>query len=250
MTCQECRQQLVLAEDGGLVSVPAREHLEQCAACQEFVRDGEQLRAQMRQLAESEHAPQELHEQVQAMLDGRATIQHRRRRLWAGVAAAIILLAMAGYGLKWYHAERSLTPNRLAREFIVDHLNYLPGREEIVSDSARDVQQWFQGRVDFPVRVPQLPAAALKDARVCNIAGRKAALLHYRRKPDDTLVSLFVTTEPESFERSRKSMEASVSYQGLNSTLWCHRGLVYSLVASLDDASLKQIAESVRQQEL
>ena len=250
MTCQECRQQLVLAEDGGPVSVPAREHLEQCVACQEFVRDGEQLRAQMRVLAESERAPEELHEQVQTMLDGRATIQHWRRRLWAGVAAAIILLAMTGYGLKWYHAERSLTPNRLAREFIVDHLNYLPGREEIVSDSARDVQQWFQGRVDFPVRVPQLPTAALEDARVCNIAGRKAALLHYRRKPDDTLVSLFVTAEPESFERSRKSMEASISYQGLNSTLWCHQGLVYSLVASLDEASLKQIAESVRQQEL
>src|SRR6516225_7767392 len=156
----------------------AHEHLDQCSACQEFVRDGERLRAQMRILAESEHAPQELHKQVQAMLDGRATIQHRRRRLWTGVAAAIILLAMTGYGLKWYHTERSLTPNRLAREFIVDHLNYLPGREEIVSDSARDVQQWFQGRVDFPVRVPQLPAAALEDARVCNIAGRKAALLH------------------------------------------------------------------------
>jgi anti-sigma factor RsiW len=250
MTCHECRQQLVLAEDGGPVSVPAREHLEQCAACREFVRDGEQLRAQMRILAEGEHAPEELHEQVQAVLDGRSTIQHWRRRSWARVAAAIILLAMTGYGLKWYYAERALTPKGLARNFIVDHLNYLPGTEEIVSDSARDVQQWFQGRVDFPVRVPQLPAAALKDARVCNIAGRKAALLHYRRKPDDTLVSLFVTAEPESFERSGKSMEASVSYQGLNSTLWCHRGLVYSLVASLDDASLKQISESVRQQEL
>ena len=123
MTCHECRQQLVLAEDGGPVSVPAREHLEQCAACREFVRDGEQLRAQMRLLAESEHAPEELHEQVEAMLDGHATIQHWRHRLWAGVAAAIILLAMTGYGLKWYHAERSLTANRLAREFIVDHLN-------------------------------------------------------------------------------------------------------------------------------
>jgi hypothetical protein len=103
----------------------------------------------MRTLAESEHAPEELHQQVQALLDGRATIQHRRRRLWAGVAAAIILLAMAGYGLKWYHAERWLTPNRLAREFIVDHLNYLPGREQIVSDSAQDVQQWFRGAWTF-----------------------------------------------------------------------------------------------------
>jgi hypothetical protein len=36
----------------------------------------------------------------------------------------------------------------------------------------------------------------------------------------------------------------------LNSTLWCHRGLVYSVVAALDDSSIQQIAQSVRQQGL
>jgi anti-sigma factor RsiW len=248
MTCNEWRQQFVLAEDNGSVPVPAREHLEQCTACQEFVQDGEKLRAQLRVLAQTEHAPQGLHEQVQALLGGRRPVKGRRR-LWAGVAAAAVLLAITGYGLKRYYTERVLTPNGLARAFILDHLNYLPGREEIVSDSARDVEQWFQGKVDFPVRVPQVPTATLKDARVCDIAGRKAALLHYRR-PDDTLVSLFVTAEPEDFERARKSMETSISYQGLNSTLWCHRGLVYSLVAALDDSSLRQIEQSVRQQGL
>jgi anti-sigma factor RsiW len=249
MTCNECRQHFVLAQDNGPVPAPAREHREQCTACQEFIRDGEKLRAQLRGLAQTERAPQELHEQVQALLGGRRPVKGRRR-LWAGLAAAVALLAMTGYGLKRYYTERSLTPNRLARAFILDHLNYLPGREEIVSDSARDVEQWFQGKVDFPVRVPQVPTATLKDARVCDIAGRKAALLHYRRKPDDTLVSVFVTAEPEDFERARKSMETSISYQGLNSTLWCHRGLVYSVVAALDDSSLEQIAQAVRQQGL
>lgn len=146
------------------------------------------------------------------------------------------------------YAQRSLTPDRLAREFISDHLNYLPGKEEIVSNSARDVEQWFQGRVDFPVRVPQLPSAGLEDARVCQIAGRKAALLHYRHKSDDTQISLFVTVEPQNFERAGKTMDISSSYQGLNSTLWCHRGLVFSLVAAVDEASLKQMADSVRKQ--
>lgn len=250
MTCDECRQQVVLAEDSGPVPGLAREHLERCGACQEFVRDGERLRKHVRMLAETEHAPRELHEQVQAVLDRRTSSQDSRRRLWAEVAAAIVLLALTSYGLKWYYTERALTPDRLGREFIFDHLNYLPGKEEIASNSARDVEKWFQGRVDFPVRVPQLPVAALEDARVCQIAGRKAALLHYRRKPDDTLVSLFVTAEPQNFERAGKSMEISISYQGLNSALWCHRGLVYSVVAPLDDASLQKIAESVRQQGL
>jgi anti-sigma factor RsiW len=249
MTCDECRQQLVLAEETEAVPAPAREHLDRCSACQAFVRDGERLRTSMRMLAESQRAPRELHEQVETLLGGGTPVKDRRR-LWVGVAAALVLLSLAAYGLKRYSSERSLTPNRMARDFILDHLNYLPGREEIVSNSAQDVEQWFQGKVDFPVRVPRLPAAALKDARVCDIAGRKAALLHYRRKPDDTLVSLFVTAEPEDFERSRKSLETSISYQGLNSTLWCHRGLLYSLVAALDETSLQQIAQSVRQQGL
>lgn len=248
MTCDECRQHLVLAEDEGPVPAPAREHLERCVACQEYAQDGERLRKEIRMLAETERAPRELREQVQSMFDERTSIKERRPRLWAGVAAAIVLLALTSYGLKWYYTERPLKPDRLAREFISDHLNYLPGKEEIVSNSARDVAQWFQGRVDFPVRVPQLPDADLEGARVCQITGRKAALLHYRRKPDDTLISLFVAVEPQNFVLAGKSVETSSSYQGLNSTLWCHRGLVFSLVAAADDASLKQMVNAVRQQ--
>ncbi len=248
MTCDECRQQLVLTQDEGSVPAPAREHLERCLACQEFSQDGERLRKEVRLLAKTEQAPRELREQVQDMFYERTSTKQKRPRLWAGVAAAVVLLALTGYGLKWYYTERSLTPDRLAREFISDHLNYLPGKEEIVSNSSRDVEQWFQGRVDFPVRIPQLPSAGLEDARVCQIAGRKAALLHYRHKSDDTLISLFVTVEPQNFERAGKSMQISSSYQGLSSTLWCHRGLVFSLVAAVDDASLNQMANSIRQQ--
>lgn len=248
MTCDECRQQLVLTQDEGSVPAPARQHLERCLACQEFVEDGERLRKEVRLLAETEQAPRELREQVEDMFYGRTSMKQKRPRFWAVVAAGIVLLALTGYGLKWYYAQRSLTPDRLAREFISDHMNYLRGKEEIVSTSPRDVEQWFQGRVDFPVRVPELPATTLADARVCQIAGRRAALLHYRHKPDDALISLFVTVEPQNFGRAGKSMQVSSSYQGLSSTLWCHRGLVFSLVAAVDETSLNQMADSVRNQ--
>lgn len=258
MTCDECRQQLVLAEGEQTVPAAAREHLAGCVSCQEFAREGARLREQVRDLAETEHAPQALQEQVRGMVRrpaaGRALYRMvqgraRARWLWTGVAAAVVLLTLAGYGLKWYHSERFLSPSRLAQEFISDHLHYLPGKEEIVSESARDVEKWFQGRVDFPVRVPQVPVAALEDARVCNIAGRKAALLHYRRRLDDTLISVFVAEAPRTFAPQSNAVDLSASYRGLNATLWSQRGLVYSVVAALDDASLRQIAESVRQQQ-
>jgi anti-sigma factor RsiW len=111
------------------------------------------------------------------------------------------------------------------------------------------VAGWFQGRVEFPVQVPEVPGASLQDARICDISGRKAALLHYRRNRDDVLISVFVAAEPKAFEREKKPVILATSTQGFNSTLWCHRGLVYDVVAALDDSSLQRIAESVQKQQ-
>ncbi len=102
--------------------------------------------------------------------------------------------------------------------------------------------------MDFPVHVPEIPTAAVEDARVCNIAGRKAALVHYRSKPGERLISLFVAEEPKSFEKEKHPVMVVKSIQGYNASLWCKRGLVYTVVASIDEASLKQIEASVKSQ--
>ncbi len=258
MNCHEFRQQLTLAEGSPGVSYDTREHLEGCRACQRFVRENEQLRALLRDLARTERAPESLRWRVQAILKepqagqtisaGTQWRPSSRAAFWSGIAAAVLLAAMAGYGFHRYRASRSPTPDQLAQDFILDHQHYLPGRDQIVSPSAREVESWFAGRVEFSVRVPEISLASIEDARLCDIAGRKAALVHYRRQPDRALISLFVAAEPEAFEKQKHPAVAAVSDRGLNSRLWCHRGLVYSLVAPLDDTSLQQIAESVRQQ--
>lgn len=249
MTCYECRQDSILSEGESEATEAVRRHLAECAACQEFVRENQRLRTATRRLAESEQAPPTLRGQVQRMIRVSVPAPSRPKWAWIAAAAAAALLVLGILGVRRYRSGLAVSPNLLAQEFISDHLHYLPGREQIVSSSARDVENWFQGRVDFPVRVPEIPVAGLEDARVCDIAGRKAALLHYRHKPDDTLISLFVAEEPPSFERRKNSVALSTTYKGLNATLWSQRGLVYSLVAPIDEASLKQMAESVRQQE-
>lgn len=248
MTCAEYQQAWIEAENGKEASPEIREHLTKCIVCQEFTYEQDALRAQVRNLAKTESAPGSLHARVEAMTVGPRPPHAVGRRIWRGVAAAAALMVLTVTALDWYRNSNSLSPNRLAQDFIADHLHYLPGREQIVSPSAREVETWFQGRVDFSVRVPEIPSAVLQDARVCDIAGRKAALLHYRREDDQTLVSLFVTPEPKSFEKEKRPIEVWESNQGLNSALWCHRGLVYSLVATLDTASLQQIADSIQRQ--
>lgn len=249
MTCKECQDQLILAETENEISEAARQHVAACPTCQENLREDEQLRAQIRRLALSEQAPKALRDAVEKAASVGRTARERPWLRWGKVAAVVLLAGLGGYALKWYTSERAPSPERLAQLFVSDHLHYLPGREQLISNSAQDVERWFQGRVDFPVRVPRLPVAALEDARVCTVVGRKAALVHYRRKPDDTLISLFVVEAPQSLRAPRYSQPLAISYQGCNALMWCRRGLVYSLVAPLDDSSLQQIAQSVRQQE-
>ncbi len=252
MTCDESRRQLVMIEGEANVDEAVRVHLASCSECRRFASEDERLRHLVRNLADGEHAPRHLREQVQGMLalqSKNTRVPERRFRLWAASVALAICVFAAAYGLKLHFANRAAMPDRYAQEFMRDHLHYLPGREEIVSESSRQVEQWFQGRVDFPVHVPDVPGTRLEDARVCAILSGRAALVHYRRKPDETLVSLFIAEAPKASETQQSWKTFSASYAGLNSTLWAHRGLVYSVVGSLDDASLRQIAESVQQQE-
>lgn len=248
MTCKEYQQAWIEAENGKDASAEIREHLMKCDLCQEFTYEQDTLRGHVRRLADTESAPHSLRLRVEEKIQGRRPFYVLNRRLWIGVAAAVALLALTLAGLYWYQSASALSPNQLAHDFIADHLNNLPGREEIVSPSAPEVENWFTGRVDFSVQVPKIASAVLQDARVCDIAGRKAALLHYRREADQRVVSLFVMPEPASFEAEGRPIEVWKSNQGLNSTLWCHRGLVYSLVAALDTNSLQQIAESIKRQ--
>jgi anti-sigma factor RsiW len=249
MTCKEYQQAWIKAENGKEASSEIREHFIKCGFCQEFTYEQETLRAHVKKLAHSESAPHSLRLRVEENIRGRRPpLSLLDRRLWVGVAAAMALLALTLAGLHRYRSSSALSPNQLAQDFIADHLHNLPGREEIVSPSAPEVESWFAGRVDFSVQVPKVASAVLQDARVCDIAGRKAALLHYRQETDQRVVSLFVMPEPTSFEAERRPIEVWKSNQGLNSTLWCHRGLVYSLVAALDSHSLQQIAESIKRQ--
>ena len=248
MNCEEYRKQSLIVEGQANLPEDLRLHFAECAECQTHLREQERLRIELRKLADSEQAPQALRQSVAQLLREQHVPKWLGTTRWLTIAAAILLLLGAGAGYLWYHA-RTSSPERLAQQFINDHLHYLPGREQIVSGSAQEVEGWFQGRVEFPVHVPDVPGAALQDARVCDISGRKAALLHYRRNPGDALISVFVAEEPKSFDQQMKSRTLVTSNQGLNSSLWCHRGLVYDVVAPLDDATLHNIAESVRKQE-
>lgn len=251
MNCNEFRKHQILAEEEGILPSDARLHLAGCSECQTYLREQERLRVAVRKLAASEHAPALLHESIAEMCTqgGSRVRKQQGTRRWVTIAAAIVAMVGTGAGYLWYLQARTPSPERLATEFITDHLHYLPGHEQIVSASAQEVERWLQGQVDFPVRVPELRGAALEEGRICSVAGRRAALLHYRRRPDGVLVSLFVAPAAQKLGQQETASLLKTTHLGCNAALWYHRGLAYGVVATLDDPTMQQIADSVRQQQ-
>lgn len=252
MNCQDCRTQRLLdQEEGRKLSPEAQRHVAECVPCQRLAEEEERLRVELRKLASSEHAPAQLRQTIAEITEKQGLRKqhgvYRVRRWMLTAAAATVVLGATG-GLFWNYHERVPSPDRLAQAFVADHLEYLPGRESITPDSPKQAQEWLQARIDFAVPVPKVPGTVLESARICDIKGRKAALLQYRHTDSNTLVSLFVTAEPKSYEREKMPVNVETSGHGVRSTLWCHRGLVYDVVAALDETSLRQISEAVREQ--
>jgi anti-sigma factor RsiW len=252
MTCQQFQNERLLDQEEGTLSREANLHLLVCSMCQAHQKEERRLRFELRRLANSEHAPIALRQSIAAMCQGPRTTRTNRganSRRWMAVAATILLLVGATLGIVFERHTRAPSPERLAQAFVTDHLEYLPGREQITSDSPRQAEEWLHCRIDFPVHVPKVPGTVLETACICDVSGRKAALLQYHHIYSNTLISLFVTTEPRAYEREKMPVSVETSGNGLRSKLWCHRGLVYDVVAQVDESSLKQIADAVRTQE-
>jgi anti-sigma factor RsiW len=248
MNCQEYRKQRLFDHEEGTLSHEARLHLVECGQCQALQKEEERLRAELQKLANSEHAPAALRQRISQMVESPNAGKRRDLRRWVTAAAAVVLLAGATGGLLWEHYIRTPSPERLAQAFVADYLEYLPGREQIAAGSPQQAEEWLQGRVDFPVHVPTVPGAALKTARICDISGRKAALLQYHHKDSNSSISVFVAAEPKAYERAKMEVNVETSSHGVHSVLWCHRGLVYDVVAALNDSSMQEITEAIRRQ--
>ncbi len=247
MNCQEYRQQRLLDQEAGVVSAEARLHAAACNQCRSLDEEENRLHTELRNLAESEEAPPTLRQWIQEKYPERFR-SHWAMRRWVAAAAAILVVAGAATGVLWRHHAQTPAPERLAQAFVADYLEFLPGREEISANSPDAAREWLQGHVDFPVRVPEVPGAKIESARICSISGRKAALLQYRHEASNSLISVFETEEPKAYERKKMPIRVETSGHGVHSTLWCHHGLVYDVVASLDEPSLREITEAVQRQ--
>jgi len=109
-----------------------------------------------------------------------ATVRKRRRasalRVGLGLAAAAMVASL-------------LVPlvrsKDMVAELVGDHLGTTVTGEEpfdVVSSDPNVVERWFDGKLDFRLRIPGPPAGRLLGARLCNVGGRQFPLAAYDRE--------------------------------------------------------------------
>jgi anti-sigma factor RsiW len=225
--------------------IEAHQHLEACAACQQFLREMRTFGDAIHDAAPREQAPAEVRTRLftaiaraRAGAHGPPSGRHRRAQ-WLGVAV-VLLIGLAG----------SLTVDRVLRgrhadaitAIVEDHARAL-GERHIASGDRTEITRWLAGQVHFAVYVPVLPGAKLRGARLCVLDGRRGAVVEY--DVDGVAVSYFVvpygTERPgdgtqERFDGTRRA--------GYHIVAWREPGLLHAMVGNLAESRLATFAKT------
>jgi len=177
----------------------------------------------LKQVVRSSAEPAGATDEFKARLAAVAARKRRRRRISLAVtgslaaALAVVLVALP-----------IVRERRAMAELIGDHVGITVTREEafdVTSADASTLEQWFIGKIDFPLHIPQLAQAKLVGARLCDIAGRHIPLASYELGA--RRVSIFV-------ERTGRNLRSTACDEQVHGYTVCRRtvgGIEYLFVS-------------------
>jgi anti-sigma factor RsiW len=235
MTCKEVQGLLDAFVDGELdvrTSVAVEEHLEECAACAQEVRERLDLQEAITDAALYYPTPREVRQRVQRSLRGRSFPV----TLWiAPVAAALVLVFLALPRLGTSAMEQAVVADHV-RSLMPNHLLDVP------SSDMHTVKPWFNGRVDFspPVKDLKEQGFALVGGRLDYLRDRAVAVLVYERHRH--VINVFLW--PSSRGDSDVEMDTR---QGYNLLHWTRAGFEYWAVSDLNARELGEFARLLRE---
>lgn len=199
MTCAEARQHWHLYHDSeGDVALHAEvaAHLADCPTCAEWFHLQSQLERQIAAHLATDRADPGLWARVLASAGaGPLPTRSGGRPGGRGALAVATFVASVGLLVWWFSPNRrDAVDTGLARATAGLHERVQSGREpfEFASTSDREVEEYFKGRVPFPVRCPPRADAGffVRGAGVTDIDGQPAAYL--RGRVGGTAVSVLV----------------------------------------------------------
>jgi anti-sigma factor RsiW len=227
-------------------TLSVEEHLRGCAACADACEQLRRLQSALRAEVPRFGPPPGLARRVQVALRAadRAEAPARRRPWrWLATAAALLMLALGGWGLL-----RTQVPSRhdlLAREVVASHIRSLMAEHltDVRSGDRHTVRPWLSRKLDFAPAVPDLDEQSfpLVGGRLDYVAGRPVAALVYRRRQH--VINLL--TWPEDAEAPLRTEMR----QGYHLCRWARAGMRSWAVSDLNAEELAEFARLLGAQE-
>jgi len=251
MECGKARKTIYLSSGTKTITndiVRARQHIKHCAKCSEFFSVEGNLRNLIREIAPKEKAPSFLREKVLAKMAETRSLNRFYNFLPSGRIGLNISLALIGIFFvlvvsgSAYLLSFNKDSHSLVSKLAEDHLRNIPEKAQILSTEPEKIKDWFRGKVDFAVLVPEIRGAKLKGGRLCHIGNNRVALLFYEK--DENPISLFVMGDslanqsPIGKLKNYGKKLHKQSKKGCNVIMWRERGLTYALVADIKTEEL------------
>ena len=218
-------------------------HFEACEPCRAEALRQQHWKSLVRARLHRPPAPYGLHQRVARALDAETAPPPLWRRVSWRVGPAV--LATAALALFIMNVRPSSAPPPWVEQGVLDHTRNLP--VEVASPNPDEVANWFQGKVDFPVRVPRFGGdARLLGARIGHLGAQHAAYLVYSVQGGHK-VSVYVfdpgevqIPQPRGFVVANRPVYMNVE-RGYHVAVFRDREVGYAVYSDLDDAQMVQM---------
>src|SRR5207249_11587662 len=151
------------------------------------------------------------------------------------VAAAVTLVAAGSYKTLQWHARHQSMEDAAER-----HAHNFP--LEIHSADPRAIADFFHGKVDYAVNVPQLPRAVPAGGRLLNVRDQQAVYISYATTtPNGSApgrVGLYVYSDGDT----PSDITRDVAKNGYNVVTWGQNNITYIVVSDPDDQDVMEMA--------
>jgi len=259
MKCIKAREVIYMSSESEPFSaeiIEAKEHLKNCPSCAEFFKEEEILKNIIYERTPRERAPQSLRQLVLGITEKERIFLTRSAKtpgytrlsgMISKLSLTLLFLIFVTSSLILYNVSFQERNDSLTSILVEDHKNNIPGDVQILSSDPETVKEWFSGKVGFVVNVPKLQGAIFIGGRLCQIEGRRVALLFYEKngKPlslfvmDGSLADLnwkdknVIDTDGNSSEVTNK--------KGCNIVFWREEGIVFALVSDIEKQEILKI---------
>lgn len=260
MNCSTAREALWppekprLAGEGVLL---AREHVEACAACQEYFRQDRRLLDAYCRLRE-ERAPRRVRERVFDALareragnlaaelkrDGQAAGSLALPRWMVAAAASLVLLSALGTGAMWVN--RPSVESEAGELFVDDYLRRAVGQDNIVTSDPAEISRFLMKELGLLITPMQIEGLRLAGAEVCFLDGRRGAMIRYRQNGHE-VTHYLIPREGVAWRPPRQSGILPEGFEGSAAPsviTWATPSIEQALVGEVAAERLLQIARN------